>query len=428
MALQLEINTLLSRIAKIDDKIDAQLNKLIDEDLEEKPQHRSARTTWETDKGKLEVELKKLLDEAKESEAAERAAQLEAEKEERAARIQAEVEHYRRLEEIKRNQPADVKTAIGSDDGGARARRGEKVKRMLKDIENQKLFGPSTSVETFCQTMSMIHTTHVKLCTELEADFCMATETRLCVSYRAQFQAYNAEGVVKNWADFKKYLLESHKSAITIYQEMARFSDVKLGAAESLRTFAARIKLAGDEAAVVIKSKFQEQMKRELDVTALFELMFCDSMLRELKSTHKHRTLFNQIVNQLDECVTLEKLQSVLCAVADRRVDEVDPVPVNQSYLAKEIKELKSLMANAQRDSGRSASSSSGNGKRTRAEKMADPEWVKWAKTQHCFRDKKKPGSCNDHKRGKCPFKHESEAPAPTQSNVVIPMHDEDFQ
>ena len=189
---------------------------------------------------------------------------------------------------------------------------------------------------------------------------------------------------------------------------------------ESVREFSARVKQIGDEAQTVIIAKFKEQTTEDLTVGGLFELMMCDSVIRQMQAHPKLRHDYNTIVNDIDDCVTLETLGHKASKISDRQVTvdltadprtfltqkQVTPDPMVE--VCKQINVLQkqySLMAKhfdpkvKQVDGAKSDSKP--DKRKTIKEKMSDPEWCLKVADYEChkFRDNKK---CE---RPICPFK-----------------------
>ena len=220
----------------------------------------------------------------------------------------------------------------------------------------------------------------------------------------------------------RDYLLKSHKSCSTIFQELQRVSTMPMKQNESVREFSARIKQISDEAQTVITAKYKEETREDLTVSSLFELMACESVLRQMQAHPKLRHDYNTIVNELDGCMTLETLGHKASKIADRQVNidltadprtflsQNKPIPDPMAEMCKQmnaqIQKQFALMAKqftpgtGQVD-GVKSDMTKEQRKAWNKEKWTNPEWRKKVADNECrnFRDKQQ---CT---RKSCPFK-----------------------
>ena len=101
---------------------------------------------------------------------------------------------------------------------------------------------------------------------------------------------------------------------------------------ETVKQYCQRVKTAGEEAQTIILSKLKEYITGEPTVTDMFELMMMDAVVREMHSHSKYREIYNQIVTQIDSCVTLDQLSQQVSKVADRKVT-TDEMSEPKAYL-----------------------------------------------------------------------------------------------
>merc|ERR1712035_271451 len=107
--------------------------------------------------------------------------------------------------------------------------------------------------------MNMVYATHIKVTPSLESDFVTLVEQHIATAYRVQLQKYTDDnGRFEKWTDMRDYLLKSHKSCSTIFQELQRVSTMPMKQNESVREFSARVKQISDDAQTVISAKYKE--------------------------------------------------------------------------------------------------------------------------------------------------------------------------
>ena len=211
----------------------------------------------------------------------------------------------------------------------------KEVKNLKHDFSCQPMFSPPMDVSLFVRSMQMLYNSHVKHNSNLELDFVSSVESKIDTCYRIELQAYvESNGRFMTWAKMKEYLVNTHRSATTIFQELARVTSLPMRANESIKEFAIRIKQANDEAKTIIASKYKEQTSTNLTVDSLWELIGCDSIVRSMQSSSKYRHDYNEICNTIDDCVTIDKLSQKASKVADRRMNLDDTVHESQSYLS----------------------------------------------------------------------------------------------
>ena len=333
-------------------------------------------------------------------------------------RVTEERENRRLTAEIEAMGKSVSKPAQSSEEKQSPKVDGELLKSMSRDVSNQPVLCPKLDVSIFVRRMTTVWTTHCKDNVPLEPYFCRAVEQNLCSEYRQMYQT-SCSTAKSTWNDFSTYLLDKHKSKTSIYQELSTFMTIPILQSEDIREYAARIKTASAEAAIVIKSKYKENKNVDLDVDSLFELLSCHTLVATMQSHPKYRRHYNRIVESLDKVTTVEEVAAKTSLFAEREVDDTMTKANTDAYVtqSQSTQSIKSLIQNEVRAflnqskpsssatpeaTGKPKAKGKPNGKRSWEERCADPDFIKRAKNEDCFREKKN-GQCN---RTVCPFRH----------------------
>ena len=112
----------------------------------------------------------------------------------------------------------------GQSEGGS-SQISKDVKNLTRDIQSQPKFCPPMDVAVFVRSMNMIWNSHVKHKSNLENDFVNLCEGHMDQIYRIPLQRYvETNGRFTNWMEMKTYLVDTHRSCTTIFQELTRLN------------------------------------------------------------------------------------------------------------------------------------------------------------------------------------------------------------
>ena len=305
LELQRRITAHHTTIDKLEEKIEEKL-ALVDDDEEKlKGGNKSAVTRWRNKITKIEADIAKCETAIEKAEA-------------------------RLLKAEGKGTSNQAQSGGGSQETGV----SKAVKNLTRDIEAQSKFSPQVDVSVFAQTMTMVWNTHVKNNISIEADFVSLCEGRIDRVYRIPMQSYTeANGSFSTWEEMKTYLLSTHRSCTTIFQELAKM-DLPRRHNENGREYAGRLDQMGDEALTIISAKFKQITGQEMGVPDLFEIMKCGSYIRMMQADHVLRDVYNQIAQHLDETVTLKELAQKSSTVVDRQVSTEA-----ETYMASKVKD-----------------------------------------------------------------------------------------
>lgn len=293
------------------------------------------------------------------------------------------------------------------------------TQQMSRDVLAQPVLNPALDVAVFVRRMGVVHHSHCTDHPNLEADFVRMVEQMLCPDYRHSYQANNMEKPIKTWTAMEAYLLATHKSNSTVFQELGQLDKLTMGRDEYLRDFSARVRAVGGDVSVVMKSKFKDMQKRDMNVDDLFEILMSDCMIKQMQAHPVYQTHFDSIVKDLDTTFKVEEVAGKASLYADRQVKPHIPIvsTAPQAYAATtpaddRIAQLEKTLQSfaAKLDNHNSQKPQSGSKKHKRrshkplTELIKDPEFVKKAKTMPCRREEIH-GSC-DRTDLVCPFKH----------------------
>ena len=370
---------LLQRIAELDRQIDAKESAAIEAEVELTAGAKGVITRWKNKLKEFEEELAK-LDEPKPV-----------------------------------VPPITTPPPVTDTQGQSRLR--DFLQQMSRDVLAQPVLNPALDVAVFVRRMGVVHHSHCTDHPNLEADFVRMVEQMLCPDYRHSYQANNMKKPIKTWTAMEAYLLATHKSNSTVFQELGQLDKLTLGRDEYLRDFSARVRAVGGDVSVVIKSKFKDMQKRDMNVDDLFEILMSDCMIKQMQAHPVYQTHFDSIVKDLDTTFKVEEVAGKASLYADRQVKPQIPIVSSapQAYVAMSPtddritqleKTLKSFAAKLDKQNDES-SSSSNNQKRPwkpLRELIKDPDFVKNAKTKQC-KIEEKHGNC-DRTEFVCPFKH----------------------
>ena len=243
------------------------------------------------------------------------------------------------IEKLRALKTENVESSSQSQTGGG-GQVSKAVKNLTRDIEAQPKFSPSMDVSIFVRTMTMVWNTHCKNNKGIESDFVNLCEGRIDQIYRIPMQRHiDTNGAFSTWKEMKDYLVTTHRSCTTLFQELAKLN-LPRRRNEAVREYAVRLKQVGDEAFTIIASKFKQTAGEEMKVPDLFELMLCDSLVRQMQADSNLREDYNQIVQHVDDCVTLSSLAQKASVISDRKVStDVNP----EAYMTSKVKESKQV-------------------------------------------------------------------------------------
>ena len=324
-------------------------------------------------------------------------------------------------------------------DVSGQSRRRDAVNLMSRDILAQPELCPKLDVAVFCRRMGVVWNTHCKNSTELEADFLRILEQRLCQNYRHSYQVNTDADPITTWKGMEEYLLSKHKSNSTLFQELSQIEALTLGPDEYLRDFAARLKSCAGDVETVMKAKFRDMVKREMELSDLFEILQSDALIKQMTGHHVYKRHFDSIVKDLDSVYKPEDVASRASLYADRQVKPAPISSANQAYVSTQPSDdrldrlesmMKSFVAGQKQQNQKSSSGPKpDNGqkrkwkkKRTWKELCEDSEFCERARTQPCHRERDE-GRCS---REKCPFKH-SKPNGPSSSMIMSQVPSQHF-
>ena len=374
------------------------------------------------DTNTIELRINRAYEEIKETEAKieEKLKAVDYEKSQLSGGIKGHVTKWEnKVEELKEQIKEDKETvkslrrkseAAPSSGGGVSTSTtssglSKELKNLKHDFSGQPMFVPGRDVSLFVRSMQMVWNSHVKHNSNLEADFCAEVEYKIDPSYRLDLQEYVAvKGRFTTWATMKAYLVKTHRSCTTIYQELKRFTALPINRGETVKEYSLRIKQAADEAKTIISSKFKEQTTKDLTVDSLWELVSCDAIVRMMQGHSQYRHHYNDIVNNIDECVTVDLLSQKASKIADRKLTLDDMAP--ETYMATKtqpstndvlmeklstLEKKMTLMASYEHKPNdvkghKSKDVKEGKPKSKKPNpKYLDPEWRKRQETKPCF-------------------------------------------
>ena len=130
-------------------------------------------------------------------------------------------------EEIVKSLRTKLESTSSSSGGGTSTSNtsslNKELKNMKNDFDGQSMFRPPMDVSLFVRNMQMLHNTHCKHNTSLEADFITACEAKIDTTYRIALQEHvSTNGRFLTWAAMKKYLVSTHRSATTLFKNWQR--------------------------------------------------------------------------------------------------------------------------------------------------------------------------------------------------------------
>ena len=399
------IEDLRSRIKDLLAQIDQKQIALDCGEYENEAGHKAAITRWQNEAKTLNGYV---------------ASQVRAEAEE--ARKLAQADHDAKLQaEITaiQNRPGSV---VKPEIGLSSLR--DSITLMSRDVFSQPQLNPNLDVSIFIRRMGMVYQSYCKDKPELETHFLRCVEQQLDPQYRHSFQQNTMSEPVQTWSAMEQYLLKTHKSNSTLFQEMAQFDSLHFAPNEHLRDFASRVKLTGGDVACVVKSKFRDMTGRDLTADDLFSIFESAAMIREMQGHPTYSKHYDSIVKDLDMDYRIEDVTRKASLFADRQVtppattvtsaqafSASKPVEVSREYIDREIaKSMKSFAAKQQNKSQNSSKEGQNKEKSTFKRKSwkeraeSDPEWAKKMSAIPC-KNQRDYGCC---KREFCPFNHSS--------------------
>ena len=400
------VDDLRSRIKDLLAQIDEKQIAIDNGDYEKPAAHKAAITRWqkeaETLSGYVAEKVRAEVEEARKAAQADHDAKLQAE-----------------LAAIQNRPVTEVKPEIGLSS------LRDSITLMSRDVFSQPQLTPNLDVSIFIRRMGMVYQSYCKDKPELETHFLRCVEQQLDPQYRHSFQQNTLATPVKSWSAMEQYLLKTHKSNSTLFQEMAQFDSLHFAPNEHLRDFASRVKLTGGDVACVVKSKFKDMTGKDLTADDLFCIFESAAMIREMQGHPTYSKHYDSIVKDLDKDYRIEDVTQKASLFADRQVtppatavtshqafSAAQPVDVNRDYIDREIAKRMQSFAAKQNQNKDQSTSKQGENKdkpknkwkrkswKERAE--SDPEWAKKMATKEC-NNQQQYGCC---RRDFCPFKH----------------------
>ena len=293
------INKLIDLKYDLDQKIDSKLDA-VDGDESKLGTHKASVTRWRNKMDQIQTEIDEFKAEVK------------------------------KLHDLKAEH--DVLQAPAQS-GGGKSPLMKELKTLQHDFSNHPRFTSKLDVAVFSRHMQVLYDTHVSNCKGLEEDFVKLVECHLDTIYRVQLQRHvELDGRFTSWAEMKTYLVETHRSCSTLFQEMAKFTNIPMRSNESVREYCQRVKTAGEEAETIIRSKLKDELRAEPTARDIFELMQMDAVVRQMQAHPKYREDYNMIVNQIDSCTTIDMLSQKASKIADRRVN-IDELAEPSTYI-----------------------------------------------------------------------------------------------
>ena len=228
------INKSIESINDLEEKIDVKLDT-VDGDETKLGTHKASVTRWRNRIEKLQADIDKCEAEVKKKET--------------------------ELRELK-VESSDHQVVAQS--GGGKSPLLKELKTLQHDFATHPRFSPKLDIAVFTRHMQVLYDTHVSNCKGLEDDFIKLVECHIDTSYRVQLQRHvELEGRFTTWAEMKAYLLETHRSSSTLFQELAKFTSIPMKHHESVKEYCQRVKTAGEEAETIIRSKLKDELKAE---------------------------------------------------------------------------------------------------------------------------------------------------------------------
>ena len=385
LELQKRINKFIDLKYELDEKIEVKL-EAVDQDESKLGTHKASVTRWRNNITRLDADIVKYEDEIK---------------------------------ALRATKTETSESIVHVQSGGGASTFSKELKTLQHDFSTHPRFSQKLDVAVFTRHMQVLYDTHVAVCTGLEQDFVKLVECHIDTSYRVQLQRYvEANSRFATWSELKKYLVETHRSCTTLFQEMAKFSSLPMRSNETVREYCNRVETAADEAQTIIMSKLKEQTNIEPTAQDIFELMKMDAVVRQMQAHHKYREDFNIIVNTIDDCVNLDMLSQKASKVADRKVNtddmfepgtylagksETKSTPDKLSAMEKQISKMMALMAQGQNQKSQPPEkkvSKEKSDKEWRNRCWDDPEYRKKHANSPCHAYEKN-NSCS---RSNCPF------------------------
>jgi len=289
--LQKRINKLIDRKYELEEKIDTKLDT-VDGDETKLGTHKASVTRWRNMIEKLKTDIDK-----------------------------CQTEITTKEEVLRELKVESTGHQVVAQSWGGKSPLLKELKTLQHDFSTHPRFSPKLDIAVFTRHMQVLYDTHVSNCKGLEEVFVKLVECHIDTSYRVQLQRHvELEGRFTTWAEMKAYLLETHRSCSTLFQELAKFTNIPMKHHESVREYCQRVKTAGEEAETIIRSKLKDELKAEPTTRDIFELMQMDAVVRQMQAHPRYRDDYNLIVNQIDSCTNIDMLSHKASKIADRKV------------------------------------------------------------------------------------------------------------
>ena len=218
------------------------------------------------------------------------------------------------------------------------------LRDMRCQVDQVDKYVPGSDLPKFLATLEVAYKSFVSSDNNLEKDFLKMAISRLDTTFATRIQ--NEATPIVTFAKFKDYMNDNHGSKATVYQLLDKLYDIEPG--NDITGYGVRLENELNDVARSVKQKFKSKKTKDLDADDLFQLIGTQIFIRNLKMG-TDVTVYNSIVNSLDDCWSISKALTLTKSYTDRAVTE-DSVSQPNAFFGRGHQQKKSSTENKSGD------------------------------------------------------------------------------
>ena len=310
--------------------------------------------------------------------------------------------------ELKRRQTLGSVENKGDPNSSSTSNKNGILRDMRCQVDQVDKYVPGSDLPKFLATLEVAYKSFVTPDNSLEKDFLKMAISRLDTTFATRILSESTP--IVTFSKFKEYMNENHGSKATVYQLLDKLYDIEPGT--DITGYGVRLENELNDVARSVKQKFKSKKTKDLNVDDLFELIGTQIFIRNLKQG-TDITVYNSIVNSLDECWSISKAITLTKSYTDRAITEDSVGQPNAFFGRGHFK--KSSNGNK---SGSPKKQNTQNKSPNKPEQKSEGQDNPWRYVCHGWRNY---GKCNRFSRGDCRYRHPIEFKAATDETKSPP-------
>ena len=308
--------------------------------------------------------------------------------------------------ELKRRQSLGSSVENKSDlQNGSMSNKNGVLRDMRCQVDQVDKYVPGSDLPKFLATLEVAYKSFVTSDNNLEKDFLKMAISRLDTTFATRILS-EATPII-TFSSFKDYMNENHGSKATVYQLLDKLYDIEPG--NDITGYGVRLENELNDVARSVKQKFKTKKTKDLDADDLFQLIGTQIFIRNLKMG-TDITVYNSIVNSLDDCWSISKALTLTKSYTDRAVTE-DSVSQPNAFFGRGHQHQKKS----------STENKGGSHKKQNSQKKSQNKSKKNDGDHGVCIIWKDQGKCSRHEKGECEYKHPPKFKAASEESKTSP-------